>query len=122
MPPQKYWMSGPCLAAAAAWKPGMRPSVVCRTVSIVTFECSFSYAATVSFSQPLAPGASWSPHHHMTRCTGPVGKAVSEAVPDASVAALPRDLDAAELHPAASAAMHSRARTVESLFIDCSGR
>ncbi len=42
MPPQKYWMSGPFLAAAAALNAGMRPSVVCRTVLIFTFGCFFS--------------------------------------------------------------------------------
>jgi len=40
-PPQKYWISGPDLAAAADWKAGMSESVDCRTVSMVTLGCSF---------------------------------------------------------------------------------
>ena len=75
MPPQKYWMSGPFLAAAAALNAGIRPSVVCRTVLIFTFGCFFWYAATVSASHPFAPAASCSPHHDIVRLTGSVGNA-----------------------------------------------
>src|SRR5919204_5579085 len=73
MPPQKNSMSGPLPAAAAVWNAGIRPSVVCRTVVILTFGCSFSYAPMLDCSQLLAPFASCSPHHHIVRWTGPFG-------------------------------------------------
>src|SRR5205085_12560918 len=83
MPPQKYWMSGPFFAAAAALNAGTRPFVVWRTVLIVTFGCFFSYFATVSASHAFAPAASCSPHHHIVRCTGPVGNAFVVPLADA---------------------------------------
>src|SRR5436305_3219617 len=75
MPPQKYCRSGPFFAAAAALNAGTRPLVVSSTVLIVTFGCFFSYFAIVSASHAFAPAASCSPHHHIVRCTGPVGNA-----------------------------------------------
>src|SRR5438067_5648483 len=75
MPPQKYWMSGPFFAWAAALNAGTRPLVVWRTVLIVTFGCFFSYSAIVCASHFLAPAASCSPHHHIVRLTFPVGNA-----------------------------------------------
>src|SRR5436190_4964484 len=80
MPPQKYWMSGPFFAWAAALKAGTRPFVVWRTVLIVTFGCFFSYSAIVWASHSLAPAASCSPHHHIVRFTFPFGKACGDCV------------------------------------------
>src|SRR5262245_57947458 len=89
MPPQKYWMSGPFFAAAAALNAGINPSVVCRTVLIVTFGCFVLYSAIVCFIHPLAPAASCSPHHHIVRLTGSVGNAFPDVVvPRAASAAV----------------------------------
>src|SRR5262249_19327772 len=91
MPPQKYWMSGPFLAAAAALKAGTRPFVVCSTVLIVTFGCFLWYSATVCASHPFAPAASCSPHHHIVRLTGPVGNARALPVVDRDASPAPTE-------------------------------
>src|SRR5262249_15614486 len=91
MPPQKYWMSGPFLAAAAALNAGTRPFVVCSTVLIVTFGCFLWYSATVCRCRPLAPAASCSPPHHIVRLTGPVGYARVPAVVERDARPAPTD-------------------------------
>src|SRR6185295_6086091 len=91
MPPQKYWMSGPFLAAAAALNAGTRPLVVCSTVLIVTFGCFWWYSATVLASHALAPWASSSPHHHIVRLTGPVGNAFVLPVLERDASPAPTD-------------------------------
>ena len=48
MPPQKYSMSGPFFAAAAASNAGTRLSVLCRVVVILMSGCSASYFFTES--------------------------------------------------------------------------
>src|SRR6476646_8883515 len=65
MPPQKYSMSGPFLAAAAASKAGTRLSVLCSVVVILMFGLAASYFLIESATKPLRPAASWSPHHHI---------------------------------------------------------
>ena len=69
------WSVTDIFAAAAAANPGTRPSVVCKTVLIVTLGRFFLYAATVASTQACAPGASCSPHHHIVSVTGLVGNA-----------------------------------------------
>src|SRR5437763_3057058 len=71
MPPQRYSMSGPFFAFAAAAKLGSRLSVDWSTVSMVTLGCAASYFCTESATNPFRPAASWSPHHHITSLTGP---------------------------------------------------
>src|SRR3954468_11583584 len=88
-------MSGPCLALAAAAKLGIRLSVDCSTVSIVMFGWSASYFCTESATKLFMPAASWSPHHHMVRCTGPL---------DDDAGALDAPLDESALEPLQPAA------------------
>src|SRR6187431_546501 len=75
MPPQRYSMSGPCLALAAAAKFGIRLSVDCCTVSATKF---------------FIPAASWSPHHHIVSLTGPVDEAGVLSLPLESPLELPQ--------------------------------
>src|SRR5690349_11192629 len=109
MPPQRYSMSGPCLALAAAAKLGIRLSVDCSTVSIVMLGWAASYFCTESATKFFMPAASWSPHHHMVRWTGPPDDAGALAAPLESPLELPQ--------PAAIATTAaSRAKTAVLLF------
>src|SRR6185437_3284273 len=72
MPPQRYSMSGPFLAFAAAAKFGIRLSVDCSTVLIVMFGCSASYFFTASARNVESPCASCWPQYHMVSVIGPL--------------------------------------------------
>src|SRR5690242_6789259 len=76
MPPQRYSMSGPFLALAAAAKFGMRLSVDCSTVLIVMFGCRAWYFATDVARNLSRPWASWLPHHHIVSVIGPPAAAL----------------------------------------------
>ncbi len=75
MPPQRYSMSGPFLAFAAAAKLGIRLSVDCSTVLILMLGCRASYLLTEVARNVERPCASWLPQYHMVRVTGPLGAA-----------------------------------------------
>ena len=75
MPPQRYSMSGPFLAFAAAAKFGIRLSVDCSTVLILMLGCRASYLLTEVARNLDRPCASWLPQYHMVRVTGPLGAA-----------------------------------------------
>src|SRR3954453_19876243 len=78
-------MSGPFLAAAAAWNVAMNVSVAWGTTLIVTFGCAASYAFTEAASAAFAPGASSLPQNHIVRLTF----SLLDAVPVAAAAVEP---------------------------------
>src|SRR3954451_337335 len=90
MPPQRYSMSGPFLALAAAAKLGIRLSVDCSAVSIVMFGWAASYFCTESATKFFMPPASWTPHHHIVSLTGPLDYAGVLAEPLESPLELPQ--------------------------------
>src|SRR6188768_1780621 len=69
--PVAHWapMSGPALAAAAAWNVAMKVSVACSTTLIEMLGFFATYAVTAAAIALFAPGASASPQNHMVRLT-----------------------------------------------------
>src|SRR3954470_6718203 len=67
--PVAHWapMSGPDLAAAAAWNVAMKVSVACSTTLIEVSGCAFSYDLTALASHLFAPGASDSAQNQKVR-------------------------------------------------------
>ena len=88
--PVAHWapMSGPALAAAAAWNVAMKVSVACSTTLIEMLGFFATYAVTAAAIALFAPGASASPQNHMVRLTfSPLAAAL--VAPEAAASSWP---------------------------------